>query len=91
MKSLPRIPSTGIGKLEGTTVRQISNPWCCLYGLRMVCNVPKEDTHPSVTPTIFILEDVLMRAYSLREERLIIEISAWVSTRNVVLLLHDRH
>lgn len=91
MKSLPSIPSTGIGKVEGTTESSVSKPQWALLGIRDVFNVPKEETRPSVTPMISIVFSWSIIDVSLIDDTLIIEMSAWESTRKVVWWLQEMH
>lgn len=91
MKSLPSIPSTGIGKVEGTTESSVSKPLWALLGTRDVCIVSKDETRPSVTPIISSVLSWSTMDLSLIDDTLIIEMSAWESTRKVVGWLQEMH
>ena len=83
MKSLPRIPLTGIGKESGTTLNSSGNRVLWL-GNKLVLMVPSIFKYPLVTPIIFVICVISMSFLFDITENLIIDTSACESTRNVV-------
>lgn len=77
------IPSTGIGKLSGTMFSSQSISMPSLGNGKVVWWTPRDDTRPSVTPTIFIFWPPSISESSFKLEIFKIEISAWESKRKV--------
>lgn len=76
IKSFPIIPSTGMGKCDGTTFNSIGICELILSGMRVVWSVPNEGTNPSVIPTMLIEFALSTTQESLSDDSFIIEISA---------------
>lgn len=81
MKSVPSMPSVGIGKSEVTTLN-----FCFklkFSTLRFESIVPSDDTMCSLTPVILQMLSEFIKSGSLIKFSLSMDISAPVSSRNV--------
>lgn len=85
MKSLPIIPSVGIGKSAGTTLNICGILHCPID--RLVTIIPLEKIKPFVIPVILQISELDMGALCDSVDSLIKLISACESIKNVVICL----